>query len=390
MPASPSSLLFSFSSVRDGFVLMIEERSLQLLLERLQSSSLKEKERWGPLVLRASLAGALPRKAKWPTYTSLVPGTPPEGCVWLVVQHVAQTSASTGQKTCSACRAVAHEGLTAASQAPGLLRAAQPHVLPSLGRAAAGGRCAFIWSSLATNYPCLKPRLARGWLAGCRTGSAPRLAQPGPQPGFPAPRGSGLVRVSHAALTANLSRKQGCSMTAASCTEGRVLFAATQLRRKELNRVESQGTDWEPGTEQDGQGVTRKRHGIRKALQRTSQSQARSVGKTAEAKLLNSLIPFPCLHWGTWFPHSGLLSTLGGYFWRLPAELGGVCRGLMHGNQGTVTWQCACNLMTMKDICLPSPEGSDCQELPKQWSNVWITTQDITWVSVHAVVQGQH
>lgn len=44
MPASPSSLLFSFSSVRDGFVLMTEERSLQLLLERLQSSSLKEKE----------------------------------------------------------------------------------------------------------------------------------------------------------------------------------------------------------------------------------------------------------------------------------------------------------------------------------------------------------
>lgn len=132
MPASPSSLLFSFSSVRDGFVLMIEERSLQLLLERLQSSSLKEKERWGLLVLRASLAGALPRKAKRPTYSSLVPGTPPEGCVWLVVQHVAQTSASTGQKTRSACKAVAHEGLTAASQAPGLLRAAQPHVLPPL------------------------------------------------------------------------------------------------------------------------------------------------------------------------------------------------------------------------------------------------------------------
>lgn len=102
MPASPSSLLFSFSSVRDGFVLMIEERSLQLLLERLQSSSLKEKERWGLLVLRVSLAEALPRKAKRPTYASLGPGTPPEGCMWATCCTTSQTSASMGQKAHSA------------------------------------------------------------------------------------------------------------------------------------------------------------------------------------------------------------------------------------------------------------------------------------------------
>lgn len=136
-------------------------------------------------------------------------------------------------------------------------------------------------------------------------------------------------------------------------------------------------------------GGRQKRHRVRKALQRTSHSQARSVGKTAEANHLKSLIPFPRLHWGTWFPHSSLLSTLRGYFWRLPEELRGVCMGLVHDNQGTVTWQHACNLMSMKDICLPSPEESDCQELPKQWPNVWKTTQDITWLSVHAIVQRQ-
>lgn len=67
MPSSPSSLLFSFSSVRDGFVLMMEERSSQLLLERLQSSNLKEKERRSTLVLKValfSLAGAQFMKAK--------------------------------------------------------------------------------------------------------------------------------------------------------------------------------------------------------------------------------------------------------------------------------------------------------------------------------------
>lgn len=147
--------------------------------------------------------------------------------------------------------------------------------------------------------------------------------------------------------------------------------------------------DWEPGMEQDRQGVRQKRQGVRKALQRTSQSQAWPVGKTAEANLLNSLIPFPCLHWRTWFPQSSLLSTLGGYFWRLPVELRGVRMGLVLDNQGTVTWQCACHLMGTKNICLPSPEGSDCQELPKQWSNVWKTTEDVTWLSVHAIVQGQ-
>jgi len=73
MPASPSSLLFSFSSLRDGFVWMIEERSLQLLLKRLQSSSLKEKHTWSALVLRVmlvSLAAALPMKAKPLIYAS--------------------------------------------------------------------------------------------------------------------------------------------------------------------------------------------------------------------------------------------------------------------------------------------------------------------------------
>lgn len=77
MPASPSSLLFRFSSVRDGFVLMMEERSSQLLLERLQSSSLKKKERGSTLVLRValfSLAGAFPMEAKWTIYSSAVPG----------------------------------------------------------------------------------------------------------------------------------------------------------------------------------------------------------------------------------------------------------------------------------------------------------------------------
>lgn len=80
MPASPNSLLFSFSSVRDGFVLMMEERSAQLLLERLQSSSLKEKERRSTLVLRValfSLAGAFSVKAKWVIYSSAVPVMPP-------------------------------------------------------------------------------------------------------------------------------------------------------------------------------------------------------------------------------------------------------------------------------------------------------------------------
>lgn len=43
MPASPRSLLFNFSSVRDGFIRITEERSSQLRLERLQSSILKEK-----------------------------------------------------------------------------------------------------------------------------------------------------------------------------------------------------------------------------------------------------------------------------------------------------------------------------------------------------------
>lgn len=59
---------------------MMEERSLQLLLERLQSSSLKEKERRSTLVLRAalfSLAGVFSVKAKWVIYSSAVPGTPP-------------------------------------------------------------------------------------------------------------------------------------------------------------------------------------------------------------------------------------------------------------------------------------------------------------------------
>lgn len=73
MPASPSSLLFSFSSLRDGFVWMTEERSLQLLLERLQSSSLKEKQTQSTLVLRVmllSLAEELPMKAKQLTYAS--------------------------------------------------------------------------------------------------------------------------------------------------------------------------------------------------------------------------------------------------------------------------------------------------------------------------------
>lgn len=77
MPSSPSSLLFSFSSVRDGFVLMMEERSSQLLLERLQSSNLKEKERRSTLVLKValfSLAGAQFMKAKWPIYSPAVPG----------------------------------------------------------------------------------------------------------------------------------------------------------------------------------------------------------------------------------------------------------------------------------------------------------------------------
>lgn len=45
MPASPRSLLFNFSSVRDGFIRITEERSSQLRLERLQSSILKEKSK---------------------------------------------------------------------------------------------------------------------------------------------------------------------------------------------------------------------------------------------------------------------------------------------------------------------------------------------------------
>lgn len=59
---------------------MMEERSSQLLLERLQSSSLKEKERGSTLVLRValfSLAGAaFPVTAKWVIYSSAVPEMP--------------------------------------------------------------------------------------------------------------------------------------------------------------------------------------------------------------------------------------------------------------------------------------------------------------------------
>lgn len=84
-PASPSSLLFSFSSVRDGFVLMMEERSSQLRLERLQSSSLKDKKRRSTLVLRVallSLAGALLVKAEWAMFLQFL------GCLHNYVQDL--------------------------------------------------------------------------------------------------------------------------------------------------------------------------------------------------------------------------------------------------------------------------------------------------------------
>lgn len=84
-PSSPSSLLFRCSSVRDGFVLMMEERSSQLLLERLQSSNLKDKERRSTLVLRVallSLAGALLMKAEWVMFRQFL------GCLHKHVQDL--------------------------------------------------------------------------------------------------------------------------------------------------------------------------------------------------------------------------------------------------------------------------------------------------------------
>lgn len=57
--------------------------------------------------------------------------------------------------------------------------------LCSFGRA--GRRCTLVRTSPATNHQHLKPHLASGQLAGCRTGSAPRPAKLGLQPGFPAP-----------------------------------------------------------------------------------------------------------------------------------------------------------------------------------------------------------
>lgn len=91
---------------------MMEERSSQLLLERLQSSSLKKKERRSTLVLRValfSLAGAFPMEAKWTVYSSAVPGMLLEVCVRPVGRRMAQT------KVCSLCRAAAQEGLDGSS-----------------------------------------------------------------------------------------------------------------------------------------------------------------------------------------------------------------------------------------------------------------------------------
>lgn len=64
---------------------MTEERSSQLLLERLQSSNLQDKERRSTLVLRVallSLAGALLMKAEWAMFLQFL------GCLPKYVQDL--------------------------------------------------------------------------------------------------------------------------------------------------------------------------------------------------------------------------------------------------------------------------------------------------------------